>query len=134
MYFAFSTAACQEQSYKGGCAPNARAPFRSSRAGHARPARATNGNMKSFLRCLAVLALLSTSSVQADDKPDPNFFPIMAWNNIPGDPAVMKKLHDCGFTVAGFVAAKDLDVANAAGLKAIVSDNRCGGYDWTKVD
>lgn len=89
--------------------------------------------MKSIV-ALLVCGCVCALSARADEKPDPNFFPIMAWNNIPGDAAVMKKLHDCGFTVAGFVAPKDLDVAQAAGLKAIVADNRCGGYDWTKVD
>ncbi len=65
---------------------------------------------------------------------DAAFFPVMAWNSVPGDPAVLKKMHDCGLTVAGFVAPKDLDAVQAAGMKAIVSDPRVGGYDWTNVD
>jgi hypothetical protein len=89
--------------------------------------------MKSFVALLVSFCVCAVS-VHADEKPDPNFFPIMAWNYIPPDPAVMKKLHDCGFTVAGFVYAKDLDAVQAAGMKAIVSDPRCGGYDWANVD
>ena len=69
--------------------------------------------------------------------PPPNrsaFFPIMAWDNVPNDPAVLEKMHDCGLTVAGFVPPAALDACQAAGLKAIVSDPRVGGYDWQKVD
>lgn len=63
-----------------------------------------------------------------------NFFPIMAWNHAPNDPAVLKKMRDGGLTVAGFVATSALDACHAAGLKAIVSDNRSANYDWTNVD
>src|SRR4051812_42638514 len=80
---------------------------------------------------LALLALVPTVTHAADD---PAFFPIMAWNHAPSDPAVLKKMHDCGLTVAGFVSAKDLDAVQAAGMKAIVSDPRVGNYDWQKVD
>lgn len=62
------------------------------------------------------------------------FFPIMAWDSVPNDPAVLKKMHDCGLTVAGFVPPAALDACRAAGLKAIVSDPRVGGYDWEHVD
>ncbi|HEX3601868.1 MAG TPA: hypothetical protein VHU84_17075, partial [Lacipirellulaceae bacterium] len=62
------------------------------------------------------------------------FFPIMAWDGIPNDPAVLKKMHDCGFTVAGFVPPAALDACQAAGLKGIVSDARTSDYDWTKVN
>ncbi len=65
---------------------------------------------------------------------DTNFFPIMAWNGAPNDPAVLKKMHECGLTVAGFVAPGALDACQAAGLKAIVSDARVSGYDWANVD
>jgi hypothetical protein len=63
-----------------------------------------------------------------------NFFPIMPWNSPPNDPAVLKKIHDCGFTLAGFVPPGALDACQAAGLKAIVSDARVSGYDWAAVD
>jgi hypothetical protein len=29
------------------------------------------------------------------------FFPIMPYNHVPSDPAVLKKMADCGITVAG---------------------------------
>ena len=61
-----------------------------------------------------------------------NFFPIMPWNSPPNDPEVLKKIHDCGFTIAGFVAPSGLDNCQKAGLKAIVSDARVGGYEWSK--
>ncbi len=65
---------------------------------------------------------------------DTNFFPIMAWNSVPNDPAVLKKMHEAGITIAGFAAPGTLDACQAAGLKAIVSDPRTSDYDWTKVD
>src|SRR5438552_646473 len=65
---------------------------------------------------------------------DEAFFPIMAWNHAPPDPVVLKKMHDCGLTVAGFVDPNHLDLVQAAGMKAIVSDPRVGNYDWLNVD
>jgi len=65
---------------------------------------------------------------------DEGFFPIMAWNHAPADPAVLAKMRECGLTVAGFVSPKNLDLVQAAGMKAIVSDPRVGDYDWTNVD
>src|SRR5437868_12060802 len=61
-------------------------------------------------------------------------FPIMAWNNVPNDPAVLKQMRDCGLTVAGFVPVAGLDNCHAAGLKAIVSDARVSDYQWNSVD
>ncbi len=63
-----------------------------------------------------------------------NFFPVMAWNWAPNDPAVLQKMRECGLTVAGFVAPQTLEACQAAGLKAIVSDARTSGYDWAHVD
>jgi hypothetical protein len=77
----------------------------------------------SFL--FGLLALCSMSFAADDD-----FFPIMAWNHAPADAAVLKKMHECGLTVAGFVAPKDLDLVHAAGMKAIVNDSRVAGYQW----
>src|SRR5579862_8828513 len=74
----------------------------------------------------AVAHKASVTPVKADEP----FFPIMAWNSVANDPAVLKKMKDCGLTVAGFVAPGTLDACQAAGLKAIVSDKRTSGYDW----
>ncbi|MEO7297211.1 MAG: hypothetical protein ABI042_01395 [Verrucomicrobiota bacterium] len=63
-----------------------------------------------------------------------NFFPVMAWNHAPNDPAVLKKMRECGLTVAGFANPSTLDACQAAGLKAVVNDPRCGDYDWPNVD
>jgi hypothetical protein len=63
-----------------------------------------------------------------------NFFPIMPWNHAPNDPAVLQKIRECGFTLAGFVSPDTLDACQKAGLKAIVSDARTSGYDWTIVN
>lgn len=76
-----------------------------------------------LLSCLAVNAMAAT-----------NFFPIMPWNHAPNDPAVLQRIKDCGFTVAGFVAPATLEACEKIGLKAIVQDPRAAGYDWEKVD
>lgn len=84
-----------------------------------------------------VLACLIASHSCEGAEPEPKlgaFFPVMAWNHAPNDPAVLKKMRECGLTVAGFVAPEALDNCQAAGLKAIVSDPRTNGYDWLKVD
>src|SRR5881296_1793539 len=83
----------------------------------------------------ALLTLgLAIATLSATAAADTNFFPIMPWNSPPNDPAVLKKIHDCGFTLAGFVPPTALNACQAAGLKAIVSDARSSGYDWASVD
>ncbi len=83
--------------------------------------------MKSFLFSFV---FLFTSVLFAEN----SFFPIMPWDSIPNDPAVLKKIKDCGFTIAGFVPTNALEACRKAGLKAIVYDARTAGYNWTNVD
>jgi hypothetical protein len=91
--------------------------------------------MKLFAACLgAGLICALCLDAQAQPASDTNFFPIMPWNSPPNDPAVLKKIHDCGFTLAGFVPPGALDACQAAGLKAIVSEPRVSAYDWSAVD
>lgn len=54
----------------------------------------------------------------------------MPWNSPPIKTGVLKEIHDCGFTVAGFVPPGGLKDCEAAGLLAIVSDARASGYSW----
>lgn len=82
---------------------------------------------------LASLMLAIPWPCLADDQPA-EFFPIMAWDGVPNDPEVFKTMRECGLTIAGFVPPAGLDACHAAGLKAIVSDPRTNGYDWTNVD
>src|SRR5215204_5519315 len=86
------------------------------------------------IRLALVLAVLAFGGLSAHAAEPAPFFPIMAWDGVPNDAAMLKKMHDCGLTVAGFVPPAALDACQAAGLKAIVSDQRVGGYDWQKVD
>jgi hypothetical protein len=79
---------------------------------------------------LAVVLLLVPQRLRAGT----NFFPIMPWNHAPNDLAVLSKIRECGFTVAGFVSPGTLKACERAGLKAIVSDARSSGYDWANVD
>ncbi len=84
------------------------------------------------LTLFAVLVCLTVNGRAASNEV---FFPIMAWNWAPNDPAVLKQMKEAGLTVAGFVSPETLDACQAAGLKAIVSDARVSGYDWTgKID
>src|SRR5690606_28827101 len=50
------------------------------------------------------------------------------------DPAVLQRMRECGFNVAGFVPPAALDHCQAAQLKAIVHDPRTSDYDWQAVD
>src|SRR5687767_11026767 len=84
-----------------------------------------------FILSLAVITILTLHSSSRANEP---FFPVMAWNHVNPDPAVLAKMRDCGFTVAGFAYAKDLGAVHAAGMKAIVYDARSASYDWTNVD
>ena len=91
--------------------------------------------MKPCLASISLgLLLTAWSGFSAPAPTDTNFFPIMAWNGAPKDPAVLQKMRECGLTIAGFAAPGTLDACRAAGLKAIVSDARTSGYDWANVD
>jgi len=79
---------------------------------------------------IAAALLAASTSSHAEEA----FFPLMAWGHTPNDPAVLKRMRECGLTVAGFVEPAALDACRDAGLKAIVSDPRTAGYDWSKVD
>jgi hypothetical protein len=62
------------------------------------------------------------------------FFPVMPWNSVANDRAVINKIKECGFTVAGFVSPETLETCRKLGIKAIVSDPRIRNYDWTRLD
>jgi hypothetical protein len=89
----------------------------------------------SLLACLASPWTLTGAAeqIRASDA-DGEFFPLMPWNWAPSDPAAFTTMRECGLTMAGFVAPKDLDLCTAAGLKAIVADPRSSSYDWRNVD
>lgn len=88
--------------------------------------------LRSALTVLTALFYFAAFPARAAETPEA-FFPIMAWNSAPADKATFEKMRECGLTVAGFVSPKDLDLCQAAGLRAIVSDPRASGYDWRNV-
>lgn len=90
--------------------------------------------MKSTMTILLAASCFSHNLFASAATSETNFFPLMAWNWAPNDPAILKKMHEAGLTVAGFVRAADLDACQAAGLNAIVSDPRTSEYDWANVD
>jgi hypothetical protein len=77
----------------------------------------------------ALLFPLLVCCARADD-----FFPIMGWNHVPNDPAVIQKIKDSGLTIAGFATSDALDACQTAGLKAVVYEGGTSNYDWTTVD
>lgn len=62
------------------------------------------------------------------------FFPIMPWNEVPDDPAIIGKIKECGFTIAGFVSPEALETCHKARIKGIVYDPNIYQYDWAKLD
>src|SRR5688500_12507240 len=82
--------------------------------------------MKSILIVPVILLFtLISPTFAADD----DFFPIMAWNHVPSDPAVLKKMRECGITMA-MAAPTQLDMMKEAGMKAIITDARTSNYKW----
>lgn len=49
-------------------------------------------------------------------------FPILPWGWTPASAEALRGIKECGFNLAGFVNAQDLDLAGQAGLRAIVFD------------
>lgn len=86
---------------------------------------------KILLRAIGFIAL---AAHPIDAAPPEQFFPIMPWNNIPNDRAVIGKIKECGFTIAGFVSPETLKTCRKAGIKAIVSDPCINGFDWKSLD
>ena len=80
------------------------------------------------------ILLTTCRGLAAPEATDTNFFPIMAWNWSPKEPAALLKMREGGLTIAGFAAPDALDACRAAGLKAIVSDACVSDYDWGKVN
>lgn len=87
-----------------------------------------------FVFIAALAMICSTAISKPKPAPETNFFPVMAWNYVPADAAILKKMQECGLTVAGFVPVGGLDLCKANGLKAVVWDPRTMNYDWSKVD
>jgi hypothetical protein len=81
--------------------------------------------MKRSLALAAVLALSNGPGLQAQPAKEipmvsPNQFAILPWGWTPGDPEALEGIRECGFNLAGFVRAKDLDAVREAGLKAFL--------------
>jgi hypothetical protein len=86
--------------------------------------------LQMLLATLLTPMLLGASG--ATSQPSSEFFPLMAWNNTPPDPAILQKMHDCGLNIAGFVAPETLDLCQDAGLKGIVVEDELWKHDWQK--
>jgi hypothetical protein len=95
----------------------------------------SNGLLRARALAVTILVIAAAAGMTGRCATDTNaFFPLMAWNWAASDAAAFQKMRDCGLTVAGFVAPKELYLCHAAGLKAIISDPRVSNYDWKNVD
>jgi hypothetical protein len=62
-------------------------------------------------------------------------FPLMAWNTeIPGSLKLLRRVRDCGLTMAGFGDATVLENCHKAGLTMIVQDPLIFNNDWLAFD
>ena len=50
----------------------------------------------------------------------PSDFAIIPWDDVPDDVDVLKDIRECGFNLAGFAHAEDLDTVSKAGLQCLV--------------
>lgn len=66
--------------------------------------------------------------------PSEGFFPIMPWNEVPNDRAIINKIKECGFTIAGFVSPDALQTCRKAGIKGMLYDQRIYQNDWATLD
>jgi hypothetical protein len=85
-----------------------------------------DARMRLVLLSLALLAVVRLPASAQTNAPaggiDPDDFAILAWNQTPGDPAILRDMRRCGLNLAGFVRPQDLDAVADAGLRCIVSD------------
>jgi hypothetical protein len=85
------------------------------------------------------IAAMVNSSYAESPRLEASEFTIMPWGITPWDeqrdhPKVFDELRECGFNHAGFVAEKDLDRAQSAGLKALVYEPSSLFSDDTPAD
>jgi len=88
---------------------------------------------------LILISAISVTSGAETPRLTPSEFTIMPWGTTPWDaqrdsPTVFDELRACGFNHAGFVAEKDLDRAQSAGLKALVYEPSMSFGDETRAD
>jgi hypothetical protein len=93
---------------------------------------------KRFISLIFAAALAACACAETP-RLDTSEFTIMPWGPTPWDaerdaPGVFEQLRECGFNHAGFVAEKNLDRAQAAGLKALVYEPSMSFGDDTPAD
>ena len=71
----------------------------------------------------SLIPILATTVIAATvEKPmlRPSDFAIIPWDDVPDDVDVLKDIRECGFNLAGFAHAEDLDTVSKAGLQCLV--------------
>ncbi len=74
----------------------------------------------------SLISILATTTIAATaEKPmlKPSEFAIMPWDGVPSDPDALDDIRECGFNLAGFAHAEDLDAVSKAGLQCLVYGN-----------
>src|SRR3954469_1473254 len=83
---------------------------------------------------LSLAALAQTLPVEATNTVvEPEVFPIFPWDILKATKESYAQAKDCGFNLAGFVNADNLDVVKSAGLKCFVSSASIRIRDNEKV-
>jgi hypothetical protein len=91
--------------------------------------------MKLFNKILFLATgFISFATLPIDAALSEPFFPVMPWNDVPNDRAVIDKIRECGFTIAGFISPETLETCRKVDIKAIVSDPRINHFDWATLD
>ncbi len=91
--------------------------------------RKTNIKLTMAFTCAVLsLARVAAAAVANDVAPPGDFrvgpetFPIFPWDRLQGSKSACDEAKACGFNLAGFAEAGDLDAVEAAGLKCFVTD------------
>jgi len=79
-------------------------------------------NMVFLMALAASLISIQATTIIAVEKPmlRPSDFAIIPWDDVPDDVDVLKDIRECGFNLAGFAHAEDLDTVSKAGLQCLV--------------
>jgi hypothetical protein len=92
------------------------------------PSRTVSRVLSLVCGCAAVVAA-QAARAQQNDSPNaptarvaPETFAIFPWDTLKSSPEAYQDAKECGFNLAGFAHAEDLDAIAAAGLQCFVSD------------
>lgn len=89
---------------------------------------------------VSLISILATTLIAAAaEKPllKPSDFAILPWDDAPNDIDMLKDIRECGFNLAGFAHAEDLNTISKAGLQCLVYNDVNGAdlqIDQAEID